>query len=73
MTIYTLAIYSCVTLMSPLSQDLLSKTCAWNGNTLYTTIEKCEADAPKDGSPIFSDIADGRKVEKHSCNPIGVR
>jgi hypothetical protein len=71
-TIFTLAVYSCVTIMMWPGTDLRSKTCDWNGRGMYSSREKCEAAAPKDGDEVFSDVADGRKVEKHSCNEMRI-
>ena len=71
MTVWTLLVYSCVTLTS-LQGDLTSKTCSWNGGALYRTEGACGAAAPKIGTPIFSDVADGRKVEKTRCDRLSV-
>ena len=72
MTLFQLFVYSCVTLNAPIGGDLLQKTCQWgNGITgFYARKESCEADAPAVGSPIFSDVVDGRKVELTKCDPI---
>lgn len=69
-TAYVLVVYSCIIINNPLNGELISKNCNWNGNNLFSSLELCEASAPKDGSPIFSDVLDGRKVEKHQCNEI---
>lgn len=72
-TVFQLFIYSCVTLIAPVSGELLEKTCSWSGGgSLYVSQVICEADAPEIGAPIFSDVADGRRVEKTKCEPHGV-
>lgn len=75
MTVFQLFVYSCVTVTAPLSGELLQKTCNWRdgGQTLYAGKESCEAAAPAIGSPIFSDVADARIVEKTKCAPQIVR
>ena len=74
MTVFSLLIYSCVTITAPMSDELIQKTCAWDhgGGSLYMTQAGCEAAAPPVGSPIFSDVADGRKVENTKCQPLSV-
>lgn len=73
--VFQLFVYSCVTLNSPISGELLQKTCNWSngGSVLYAGREACEADAPAIGAPIFSDVMDGRQVEKTKCEPRSVR
>ena len=69
-TIWSLAVYSCV-VITPMDGSY-SKTCNWSGGSLHASKESCEAKAPKDGSDVFSDIADGRKVDHHECKEIKV-
>ncbi len=69
--IWSLAIYSCVEITSPFGGDY-SKTCHWAGGSLHSTKERCEKEAPKDGAEVFSDVADGRKVDHHECREIKV-
>jgi hypothetical protein len=68
--VWSLAIYSCV--VSTPMDGSYSKTCNWGGGTLHASKEHCETAAPKDGSDVFSDVADGRKVERHECREIRV-
>jgi hypothetical protein len=70
MTIFQLFVYSCITLNAPISGELLQKTCNWSegsGNSLYVSVAACESAAPAAGTPVFSDVMDGRKVEKTKC------
>jgi hypothetical protein len=72
MAVFVLAFYSCVT-FNDFGGDLASKTCHWSGGTMYSTTEKCNnAGMAAIGNPIFSDIAEDRKVEKYSCTPISI-
>ena len=73
MSVFSLFVYSCVTFNAPISGELLQKTCSWSGRgTLYATHEACLRESPLLGSPIFSDVADGRKVEAIKCEEHGV-
>jgi hypothetical protein len=66
--VFSLLIYSCVTVNFPLSGDLMQRTCRWEGGgTLYASHERCLRASPALGFPIFSDVADGRKVEAIKC------
>ena len=69
MTVFQLAVFSCVRLTS-LGGDVMSMSCDWKPYSMYTTEELCTAAAPKIGSPVFSDVADGRTVEKTHCTPV---
>jgi hypothetical protein len=67
-TVFQLFIYSCVTINAPISGELLQKTCQWGQRGgLYATHEACLRESPSLNSPIFSDVADGRKVEAIKC------
>jgi hypothetical protein len=73
MTVFQFFLYSCVTLNAPISGELLQKTCNWSqGSDLYATHEACLRDSPPLNSPIFSDVADGRKVEAIKCESRAV-
>ena len=73
MTVFSLLIYSCVTFNAPLSGELLQKTCSWGQRgALYASRDACLRASPALGSPIFSDVADGRKVEDIKCSEQGV-
>lgn len=68
MTVFSLLVYSCVTITAPLSGELMQKTCNWSPRGgLYATHEACLRASPALGSPIFSDVADGRTVENIRC------
>jgi hypothetical protein len=71
MTIFQLAVYSCVRFGNPFT-DESAVTCNWTPHGLFASEEKCNAAAPKIGSPIFSDIADDRKVENVRCSSVFV-
>lgn len=74
MTVFQLMVYSCVSLVAPISGDLMQKTCTWAAQgALYAKQEACEANAPKIGSPVFSDVMDGRTVEKTHYAPQTVQ
>lgn len=69
MTVFSLAVYSCLTVNFPLSGDLMQKTCIWQTQGgLYATKDACLRASPPLGSPIFSDVADGRRVDAVRCN-----
>jgi hypothetical protein len=73
-TVFQLLIYSCVTITAPISGDLVQKSCAWQPQGgLWAMQDQCEASAPKIGSSIFSDVADGRVVERTRCAPQAVQ
>ncbi len=73
MTVFSLLVYSCITINAPLTGELMQKTCNWNGGqALYMTEDLCKAAAPAIGSPVFSDVADGRKIEGIRCQPVQV-
>jgi hypothetical protein len=71
MTIFQLAIYSCVRFGNPFTDDMTT-SCHWTPNGLFMTEEKCKAVAPQLGTPIFSDVADDRKVEDTRCASVFV-
>lgn len=72
MTIFQLLVYSCVA-FNGLDGNLLSKTCRWDVRDLYSSELTCNSDgASWTGRPIFSDVAEDRKVERHKCSPIHV-
>lgn len=68
MTIFGLLLYSCVS-SNGIDGELLSRTCRWdNQYPHYSTYEKCAAAGLKAiGTPVFSDTAEDRHVEKHKC------
>lgn len=67
MVVFSLLIYSCITL-NGWRGELLQKTCAWKTEgSLYSTEKACLKAAPSLNSPIFSDVSDGRKVEAVEC------
>lgn len=69
MTVFSLLVYSCVTINAPLSGELLQKTCNWSQRGgLFATRDGCLQASPPLGSPIFSDVADGRVVEAIKCS-----
>ena len=69
LTIFSLFVYSCVTINAPMTGELLQKTCNWRQvGELYATRDACLNASPPLNSPIFSDIADGRVVEAIKCN-----
>lgn len=72
MTIFQMAVFSCVRLMAPMSDDVLSMSCSWQSQGFFASEQSCLAHAPKIGTPIFSDVADNRKVEKVRCTPVFV-
>jgi len=73
MIVFEILVYSCITINAPVSGELMQKTCNWSARSgLYTTQEACLAAAPTIGSDVFSDVADGRKVEKINCVPLQV-
>jgi hypothetical protein len=73
MTVFSLFLYSCVTISAPMTGELLEKTCNWRqSGGLYETRDACLRASPALGSPIFSDIADGRTVEAIKCNEQSV-
>jgi hypothetical protein len=68
MTVFQLLVYSCVTINAPISGELLQKSCNWSPRgLLFASEEACRKAAPAVGSDVFSDVADGRKVEKTNC------
>jgi hypothetical protein len=69
MSVFQLFIYSCITTIAPMSGELLSKTCDWSQRgALYASHDACLRASPALGSPIFSDVADGRVVEAIKCD-----
>jgi len=73
MTVFSLLVYSCVTINSWPGGDLMSKTCKWSQEgALYASHEACLRASPALGEPIFSDVADGRKVEAIKCDAQNV-
>jgi hypothetical protein len=71
MTIFQLALYSCVTTHSMVGD--MSMTCNWRPSNLYTTVEVCESDGKTQiGKPVFSDIAEDRKISDYRCGKIFV-
>ena len=73
MTVFQLFVYSCVTL-NGWDGELISKMCRWDARDLHQTETKCAvAGANELGHPVYSDIAEDRRVEKMRCLPIGVR
>ena len=74
MTVFSLLVYSCVTINAPISGELLQKTCSWGQRGgLFATRDACLRASPPLHSPIFSDIADGRQVESIKCEPQPVQ
>lgn len=71
MTVFQLMIFSCVRSTSPFDGEVMNMSCRWEPNGLYATEQLCEAAGREIvGNPIFSGVADGRKVEKTKCVPI---
>ena len=69
MTIFQLALYSCVTSYS-MGGDM-NMTCNWRPDNFYTTAAVCESDGKAQiGKPVFSDIAEDRKVSDYRCGQI---
>lgn len=72
MTVFVLALYSCVS-VNDFHGDLAMKTCDWRQRGMFSTAEKCDkAGTAFVGTPIFSDIAEDRKVQKYSCGPLSI-
>lgn len=73
MTIFQLAIFSCVILTSPLNSDY-TKTCHWLPTGMFVSEESCIADGKKLlGKPLFSDVVEDRKVNDYRCTPLMVQ
>jgi len=75
MTIFQLMVYSCVQYnivpLMPYSDYTIS--CRWQPWGFHQSKESCEREAASQlGKPIFSDVADGRKVEKAQCADINI-
>ena len=77
MVIFALIVVSCVETPNPFGGSAYdtsySKSCRGVEANLFATKDACEkAGEPLIGTPVFSDVADGRKVERYGCIERGV-
>jgi hypothetical protein len=79
MTIFSLLVYSCVTITNGLGGggDALTMTCRWDQRGLYVDEGRCNEGGRAAAGELVHEFsvvvgATPRKVEKHSCNPISV-
>lgn len=72
MTLFTLAVWSCVT-YTAFNGDY-THTCKWTpAGGPYASLALCERYGEKQiGTPIYSDIAEHRVIEKYTCTPMSV-
>lgn len=72
MAVFEMLTYSCV-IVNGFAGELMSKTCRWDGGVYYVQQSKCaEKGAALIGNPVFSDMAENRKIENFRCSPISV-
>ena len=77
MIVFALIVISCVEYNGPFNghayDTSYSKSCNGREQVLFTTKGSCEKTGePLKGTPVFSDVADGRKVEGYICSERNV-
>ncbi len=76
MTIFQLAVYSCISITSTFNGDY-SKTCNWTARQMYVKESKCNDDGIRSLGEIIHEFSiivgsSPRRIETYSCNPISI-